>query len=940
MATPSILIVGAGPAGLILAIILRQNGIAVRIIDKEKAHRVGSRGFGIQPRTLELYDILGVLPAISKAATPLLPMARYEHGELEPTSTTRLSEWIDPSPDVPHPNILLLGQDIHEEILRTHLKTLSCSVELGSELLSFEQFPDHVVTHIVKTDSDGNSVEEAMECGWLVGTDGAHSVVRKQLGVSFLGETRTQQQMAVGDIIIEEGLNSSVSRILCMALRPSGANSKQFMFVYTGRPEHVAGKAITRDELIEDFYTFTGRRDIKFGPTNWISNYRVLWLMSAGDAAHCHSPTGGQGLNSSVQDAANLGWKLALVQKGLAAPALLNTYGEERLRVIARMLELTTNLLDRTFAGLGSDINSDNSGWKRGPDLAMLGVNYCGSSIIQEEEDSDMMARTAYSKPLVQRVQAAYRAPDASGLIRSGSQDTPTTLFSLFSASVHTTLLFGGGRVHTRWYGGTLLAVEILPCDHPDELSDSALVFADREGHAYRGYGVQPGELVIVVVRPDGVPSPLGTSCYLPARRSVHHGENSCTRRGRSLTHPHAGARNRIRLSYGKSNLKNALDDVDPEIPERSRSMASSNSGIRRGDLIDDSRSRESSSPPTFARGLSTVLNARSDHNGRNAAEVPILRVRTTWLLKFLLPQMPSTKASSRSAGRDSKDRLIWNRWQPACDACGRLESTLKKKQLLSCAGCLLAKKNARNKIGRSTTRIGAIFLRRTENCPQSSRNLLALGVVSRESSDKIVKEQEWHQGTVDASMLPKEHSKILVMACDKTQMWMLPIEHLRLFSLPPGFDLHRYITHVNRGITHFHASFLPLPRDISDADLDAAQISSAWMDYAGPHHQSISGLTGQNVIGIERPDGTRVPVYKWSVNGHVRKCAPGETDSEGPEEFKKLVVDPSRMVRKLYPFLEKFRHFQEFALGEAELKFPEGSIEKLKQLIHPMDSD
>ncbi|KAJ7031984.1 FAD binding domain-containing protein [Mycena alexandri] len=106
--TPSVLIVGAGPAGLILSIILRQNGIVVRIIDKEQTYRPGliSRGSGIQPRTLELYDILGVLPAIREVAEPIPSMARYEPGKIEPTSTARISEWVDPTPDVPHANAL------------------------------------------------------------------------------------------------------------------------------------------------------------------------------------------------------------------------------------------------------------------------------------------------------------------------------------------------------------------------------------------------------------------------------------------------------------------------------------------------------------------------------------------------------------------------------------------------------------------------------------------------------------------------------------------------------------------------------------------------------------------------------------------------------------------------------------------------------------------
>ncbi|KAJ7105394.1 hypothetical protein C8R43DRAFT_1046725 [Mycena crocata] len=146
-----------------------------------------------------------------------------------------------------------------------------------------------------------------------------------------------------------------------------------------------------------------------------------------------------------------------------------------------------------------------------------------------------------------------------------------------------------------------------------------------------------------------------------------------------------------------------------------------------------------------------------------------------------------------------------------------------------------------------------------------------------------------------------------------ETQMWTLLLDPpgpltIDTYALPPDFDLHRYITHVNRGITHFHASFWPLPRKISDAELDAAAPSKEWMTYARQHHMGLSGLKGQGVIGIQKPDGTRVPLYKYSQNGHFRRCAPGETDMEGPEEFKKLPVDPSRMVRMISECLRGFR--------------------------------
>ncbi|KAJ7479273.1 FAD binding domain-containing protein, partial [Mycena latifolia] len=532
MASPSVLIAGAGPSGLILALVLLQSGVSVRIIEKEPKHRIGSRGTAVQPRTLELYDILGILPSIQKVGEILPSMARYKPGDIEPFTVTKIAEWVEPTPAVPHANSLSLSQELHEEILRDHLQKLSCSVELATELRSFEQSPDYVVANIVKTDTDGKEKAESTKFDWLVGVDGARGIVRKQLGLSFLGETHEEQHIALGDIVIEEGINPGLWHMWTiphklLALRSSGSTDKTFMFAYSGRPEHLAEKTLTREEFIEDFYELTGRRDVKFGVATWMTNWRPNMRMVdtmrsgrvfiAGDAAHCHSPTGGQGLNSCVQDVANLGWKLALVHKGLAPTSLLDTYSEERIRVIAQMLKLTTDLYNKTFdpAVMGAEA-ADDSGWKRGGDLSMLGVNYCGSSIVLENAAGAEAAASAsaYGKAADSRVQVAYRAPDAPGLVRAGSSNTATTLFAVFRASVHTVLLFGGDAAARASISGVLRrlpqdAVRSVLVVPQGQTAGDATLFAealeDRAGHAYAGYGLIPSQLAVVVVRPDGV---------------------------------------------------------------------------------------------------------------------------------------------------------------------------------------------------------------------------------------------------------------------------------------------------------------------------------------------------------------------------------------------------------------------------------------------------
>ncbi|KAF7350749.1 FAD-binding-3 domain-containing protein [Mycena sanguinolenta] len=532
MPDSSVLITGAGPAGLVLALVLLKNGVSVRIIDKEVNHRIGSRGSAIQPRTLELYDILGVLPNILKSGEGVPLMVKYVRGEIKPVGTITLSEHVKPTPDTPHPNAHVVPQDVHEAVLRAYLRELGCSIELGSQLLSLEQFPDSVVARIVKTDADGKQVEDT-RFDWLVGTDGARSTVRKQLGLSFLGETQSEH-IAFEDIVVE-GIDPNFWHMWheppkLLYLRPSGLNSNVFMLIFTDSSKALADKTFTREELIEEFYAMTDRRDVTFGPTTWLSDYRLtrcaLGAYSSpevrfifpisppthktipADAAHCHSPAGGQGLNSSVQDVVNLGWKLALVQKGLAPEALLNTYSEERLRVIAQMLQLTTDLHKKIFRG---DSKNPDEGWFRGGDVQMLGVNYSGSSIVQEDDAVQGASVTPYSTSGAGHIRAAYRAPDAPGLVRVGSEGAPTRLFSIFSVEVHTVLLFGGddttrAEVLGRLPKEAVRAVLLLPQGQTTtNASSPALVLEDRAGHAYAGYGMRVDELTVVIVRPDGV---------------------------------------------------------------------------------------------------------------------------------------------------------------------------------------------------------------------------------------------------------------------------------------------------------------------------------------------------------------------------------------------------------------------------------------------------
>ncbi|KAK0466820.1 FAD binding domain-containing protein [Desarmillaria tabescens] len=523
----SVLIAGAGPSGLALALALLQNGLSVRIIDKCETHKIGQKGCGIQPRILELYKFMDVLPDILEKGGPVPSVIHHlPNGETKTISMARKSE---DTPDKPYNNVILLGQDRHEEILREHLVKFGCEVELGTELVSFEQSADRVVSRVLKT-CDGQTVEETISSRWLVGSEGARSVVRKTLGLTFLGETREGENMVVGDIkIIKPQLDEFLHFYGDMTdktvvIRPSedrSANKYQFFFM--GHQLDTTIAASGRDAFLKEFYAISGRTDIEFGELVWIFNFRGVTLATnmpnirmvdkygagrafvAGDAAHVHSPTGGQGLNSGIQDSINLAWKLALVDRGLAAPTLLDTYTQERIPVIAAMLNKTTELLNKTFKPGASSYD----GWQRGPELYQYGINYRGSPIVVDEAGTPESV-DPYRSGEGGELRAGDRAPDAPGLV--SSQGEKTRLFDIFRTSYHTVLIFAGAGLEVKeildllkaYPAGTVKSVVILPQNDGPAVDSSSADFTltDGEDYARKNYNGRHG---VVVVRPDGM---------------------------------------------------------------------------------------------------------------------------------------------------------------------------------------------------------------------------------------------------------------------------------------------------------------------------------------------------------------------------------------------------------------------------------------------------
>ncbi|KAH6915866.1 pentachlorophenol 4-monooxygenase [Coprinopsis sp. MPI-PUGE-AT-0042] len=547
--TPSpVLIVGGGPSGLVLGLILLQNGVPVRIIEKQYTARLGQRGAGIMPRSLELFSHLKIIDDVLERGIPIPLVRSYQMPDgVAVQKEFSMSPPLNPTPTNPFLNPLLLGQDRIEDIFHNALAKYGCVVEKGTELLSFEQHPNHVEVNLVKRGPEGTSSEpETCLYAWMVGTDGAKGVVRKQLGLKFVGETRAVENFVVGDIY-SESLSSKYWHMwgdasdVLVSLRPTETPGL-FNFMVAGKDINHAEIAASHDTVRQCLQHNVGKHQLGLGDIPWMSYYtpniRMVEtfgsdrVLIAGDAAHVHSPTGGQGVNTGIQDSLNLGWKLALVAKGYAQPALLDSYAKERIPVIAEMLQQTTKLLNQTF----SDLEVSPYQREMGSSLLQLGVNYRWSPVVLDERkalevqkaaaDEDLYATYGYSAEDIARdcygaesdgrLRAGDRAPDSSELLPPNPTGPftvkPIRLFQLLSAAHHTALIFptlvDPGLVLqelARYPGDLVKSVVILR--HTASLSASVssadYVLEDTHNYAHESYLADTCGLVII--RPDGI---------------------------------------------------------------------------------------------------------------------------------------------------------------------------------------------------------------------------------------------------------------------------------------------------------------------------------------------------------------------------------------------------------------------------------------------------
>jgi len=385
-----VLIVGAGPTGLTLACDLARRGVRALVVERSAGLFPGSRGKGLQPRTLEVLDDLGVIAEILAAGTPYPAMMGWENGE-------RLGEWrmVEPQPasdGVPYPDIWMVPQWRTQEILYARLLELGGAVRFGAGVSGLSQDADRVTAGV-----DGLGTVTA---DYLVAADGGRSTVRRAVGIPMVGESVDPRPALVADVRID-GLDRDNWHVwpkapggpAALCPMPGTADFQLFAQYENGEPDtspdgvraviaertHLAAEAVTEVRWTSDFRPRAALAD----------RFRRGRVFLAGDAAHIHSPAGGQGLNTSVQDAYNLGWKLGRVLRHGAPADLLDSYEAERLPVAADVLDISTSL-HRAGGGPVGDGNRDGNGdgrgraVRRGEDTDQLGVGYRGGPLSTE----------------------------------------------------------------------------------------------------------------------------------------------------------------------------------------------------------------------------------------------------------------------------------------------------------------------------------------------------------------------------------------------------------------------------------------------------------------------------------------------------------------------------------------------------------------------------
>ncbi|MBJ7340218.1 FAD-dependent monooxygenase [Mycolicibacterium sp.] len=332
-----VIVVGAGPTGLMLACELALAGVQCRVLERRDGQSNMTRAFAVHARTLELFDARGLAEDLVPRGVPIQQVAPA------PGAVLDMNEFA-----TPYPMVLIAPQSATERLLETRALRLGVQIEYGVELTALRQDSDGVTVAVSK-----DEIETTERARYVVGCDGSHSVVRALVGIDFVGE-RYPTHILLADVRLaeppEEAMftrNSVEGVVLCV---PFGDGWYRVIAWDRLRQRVPLSEPVTGAEIRSAFDRIAGT-DFGMSEPRWSSrflsehrqarHYRVGRVFVAGDAAHVHSPLGGQGMNTGIGDAMNLGWKLAGAVHGWAPTWLLESYEAERHPVGAQVLKIT-----------------------------------------------------------------------------------------------------------------------------------------------------------------------------------------------------------------------------------------------------------------------------------------------------------------------------------------------------------------------------------------------------------------------------------------------------------------------------------------------------------------------------------------------------------------------------------------------------------------------
>jgi 2-polyprenyl-6-methoxyphenol hydroxylase-like FAD-dependent oxidoreductase len=488
---PAVVIVGAGPVGLVAACDLARRGIQVRIIDKLEKATIESRAIAIHARSCDMLDRMGVLDDLVATGVKSTAMNMFANGK-------RMFRAPLDTVDSAFPYTLITAQTETERVLTEHLTAPGVTIDRGVELKELTQ--DDVAVHLVLQRADGAT--DHVETSWVIGADGSHSCVRRLVGTTLQGSFKGER-FILGDVEVEPHFDNTNmythfdsdgpvvtlpmlgGRVRFLAqihdapgtplnLTPTTAELQKIV------EERIGGVTITTSHWVTCFEIHHGQ----------VPEYRHGRVFLAGDAAHIHSPAGGQGMNTGMQDAFNLSWKLSEVISGDAGDVLLDSYNAERHPVGKRVIDFTSTLTRvGTLKGLAR-VARDTAVRIIGhvpPAVRVMASNITETNIAYKNSPVVLM-----DGPRLAKVAAGQHVPHI----------TDVTLQKQLRAafgSGHTVLTIAGGSSAPAADPNGQTQVLIAADDTPVGGYDA--VIADPRGLVAKRYGLPGGH---VVVRPDG----------------------------------------------------------------------------------------------------------------------------------------------------------------------------------------------------------------------------------------------------------------------------------------------------------------------------------------------------------------------------------------------------------------------------------------------------